>query len=59
MNKTAYELLKMIVEVKEILPLVVSPFLCIHGDADQVSLLEGNVNIHHPTAMRLPWDTAW
>lgn len=38
MNKTAYELMKMIVAVKAALPAIKTPFLCVHGSDDKVAL---------------------
>ena len=37
MNKTAYEILKMIAAVKIALPNMFTPFLCLHGSDDQVA----------------------
>ena len=38
MNKTAYEVMKMIVAVKAVLPSINTPFLCVHGSDDKVAL---------------------
>ena len=38
MNKTAYELMKMIVAVKAALPAIKTPFLCLHGSDDKIAL---------------------
>jgi alpha-beta hydrolase superfamily lysophospholipase len=38
MNKTAYELMKMIVAVKAALPSIKTPFLCVHGKDDKIAL---------------------
>ena len=42
MNKTAYEVLKMIGESKLQLSRVTIPFLCIHGTGDQIALPAGS-----------------
>lgn len=41
-NKTGYELLKLIRLAREDIPRMVVPFLCIHGDADQLTLKKGS-----------------
>lgn len=38
MNKTAYELIKMIIAVKVAVKSLNTPFLCIHGDNDKIAL---------------------
>ena len=40
-NKSAYEILKLVADAKVELPNVKVPFLVIHGDIDQISLIEG------------------
>jgi hypothetical protein len=41
-NKTGYEVLKLIRLAKEDIPRMVVPFLCIHGDSDQLTLKKGS-----------------
>ena len=38
MNKTAYEVLKMIAAVKAVIPSFKTPILCVHGHSDKVAL---------------------
>ena len=38
MNKTAYEVIKMIIAVKAAVPTLTTPFLCVHGSDDKVAL---------------------
>jgi len=42
MNKTAYELIKFIIEVKKELPNLKVPFMCLHGSADTICLPKGS-----------------
>jgi acylglycerol lipase len=42
MNKTAYELIKCIIEVKKELPNIKVPFMCLHGSADTICLPKGS-----------------
>jgi len=42
MNKTAFETLKMIDEVKKVIPQIKVPFLCIHATEDTISLMKGS-----------------
>jgi len=41
MNKTGYELLQMIAEVRQIAPSIVVPFYCIHGEKDIIATTAG------------------
>ena len=46
MNRTAHELLKMVVAAKAALPAVRAPFLALHGAADAVTLPRGSEALH-------------
>lgn len=43
MNKSAYELLKWIVVVKEEIPNIKIPFFCLHGSDDIIALPKGSL----------------
>jgi alpha-beta hydrolase superfamily lysophospholipase len=42
MNKSAYELIKWIPVVKEAIPNVTIPFMCLHGEKDVIALPRGS-----------------
>ena len=43
MNKSAYELIKWIIAVKDEIPNIKVPFMCLHGEADIIALPKGSV----------------
>lgn len=42
MNRTGFEVLKMIDEVKQQLPQLTKPFYCIHGELDELAMPIGS-----------------
>lgn len=43
MNKSAYELIKWITAVKDEIPNIKVPFMCLHGEDDIIALPKGSV----------------
>ncbi len=50
MNKTAYEVIKMIDEMKAAIPDFTIPFLCVHGSDDEIAFPKGSDFIYRNTA---------
>jgi alpha-beta hydrolase superfamily lysophospholipase len=46
MNKSAYEILKMVKVAKEAVPTIKVPFLAVHGKTDQICIVESAQYLH-------------
>lgn len=55
MNKSAYELIKLVTAVKQEIPNITVPFLCLHGEKDLIALPKGSTYLmeHSGTAPSL------
>ena len=51
MNKTAYEIMKMTAVVKEEVKTIKTPFLCVHGSDDKVTLPAGSEYLFKNSAL--------